>query len=246
MGLTLLDFILLGIMALSGLLALMRGFTREALSLVAWGLAALAGYLASQQPQIVGLLLPFLDKPFVAQVAAGLGTAVVVLIIVSIMSVRISDTVIDSSASAIDRTLGFIYGLGRGLVLVAIAYLFYGFFQPPERQEEWVRGAQSFSVVQGTGKTINNIIRSYFSADVADTLDRSLTSSGTTEAAPDVVPLPEQPVGNSDQQGLNNLSNDAATPETGQDGVVGETPDPAKPDPAKPAAPAAGTEKQQQ
>ena len=46
MSLHLLDFILLGIMLISGLLALMRGFTREVLSLVAWGAAAVAAYFA--------------------------------------------------------------------------------------------------------------------------------------------------------------------------------------------------------
>lgn len=53
MSLTLFDFILLGIMAISGLLALMRGFTREMLSLVAWALAAVAAYFALKQEKLV-------------------------------------------------------------------------------------------------------------------------------------------------------------------------------------------------
>ena len=46
MPLTILDFILIAIMLISGLLALMRGFTREVLSLLAWGVAAVAAYFA--------------------------------------------------------------------------------------------------------------------------------------------------------------------------------------------------------
>ena len=49
MSFQLLDFILFGIMAVSGLLALARGLTREVLSLVAWGLAAGAAFFASKQ-----------------------------------------------------------------------------------------------------------------------------------------------------------------------------------------------------
>ena len=50
-----LDLILIGIMLISGLLALMRGFTREVLSLVAWGLAALAAYFAIKQQPLIDL-----------------------------------------------------------------------------------------------------------------------------------------------------------------------------------------------
>jgi membrane protein required for colicin V production len=57
----LLDLILFGIMLVSGLLALMRGFTREVLSLVAWAAAALATYIAVKQPALVALAIPYLE-----------------------------------------------------------------------------------------------------------------------------------------------------------------------------------------
>jgi membrane protein required for colicin V production len=227
MALTLLDFILLGIMAVSGILALMRGFTREALSLVAWGLAALAAYFASQRPELTAFVLPYLDKPLFAQVAVGLGVFILVLIIASIISVRISDLVIDSAAGAIDRTLGFVYGLGRGLVLVSIAYLFYGWLQPLERQEDWVKSAQSFSIVQST----SNFLRGLMPPDIAETLANSAAPTAPLDGGTETTPAPEQPIGNNDQQGLNNLSNDATAPEPGA-----EAPE----QPAAPAAPANG------
>jgi membrane protein required for colicin V production len=231
MALTLLDFILLGIMAVSGILALMRGFTREALSLVAWGLAALAAYFASQRPELTAFVLPYLDKPLFAQVAVGLGVFILVLIIASIISVRISDLVIDSAAGAIDRTLGFVYGLGRGLVLVSIAYLFYGWLQPLERQEDWVKSAQSFSIVQST----SNFLRGLMPPDIAETLANSAAPTAPLDGGADATPAPEQPIGNNDQQGLNNLSNDATAPEPGA-----EAPE----QPAAPAAPATGATQQ--
>ena len=129
-----LDFILVAIMLISGLLALARGFTREVLSLVAWGLAALAAYFAIKQKNIMDLALPHFEKPVMAQIAVAAVAFILVLIIVSVISVKISDRVVDSSVGAFDRTLGFFYGLARGLILVAIAYLFYGWLLPPEKQ----------------------------------------------------------------------------------------------------------------
>ena len=41
------------------------------------------------------------------------------LLIVSIFTIRISDMVLDSRVGALDRTLGFLFGLGRGLIIVA-------------------------------------------------------------------------------------------------------------------------------
>ena len=74
MPLTLLDFILLAIMLVSGLLALMRGFTREVLSLVAWGAAAVAAYFAIKQPGLIEWAkanVPYLEKDILAQIAVG-------------------------------------------------------------------------------------------------------------------------------------------------------------------------------
>ena len=110
MPLTLLDFILFAIMLVSGLLALMRGFTREVLLLVAWGAAAVAAYFAIKQPGLVEwakTTVPYLEKDILAQIAVGATAFLIVLIIVSIVSVKISDWVVDSAAGSFDRTLGY-------------------------------------------------------------------------------------------------------------------------------------------
>ena len=46
------DLVVAAIMLISGLLALARGFTREVLSLIAWGVAGLAGLASALNPQI--------------------------------------------------------------------------------------------------------------------------------------------------------------------------------------------------
>jgi membrane protein required for colicin V production len=200
----LLDFILFGIMLVSGVLALSRGFTREVLSLIAWAAAAVAAYFAIQQKQLLDLVMPYVDKPILAQIAVGAVAFLVVLIIVSIISVKISDRVVDSAAGAFDRTMGFVYGLARGLVLVAVAYLFYGWLQPPDKQEDWIRNAQSLPVVQG----ISEFLVGLMPPDIAETLSKTALSN------PEVpIVAPDQPDGaqtesgysSGQTQGLNNL-----------------------------------------
>lgn len=165
----LLDLILAGIMIISGLLALMRGFTREVLSLIAWGAAAVGAYFAIRSPELLGFAGQYLQPEIVAKIAVGGGIFLVVLIIVSLISVKLSDVVVDSAAGAFDRTLGFFYGLARGLVLVVIAYLFYGWLIPIERQEDWVKNARTLPVIQSVGEVILSLVP----PDIAETLTNS-------------------------------------------------------------------------
>ena len=165
----LLDLILAGIMIISGLLALMRGFTREVLSLIAWGAAAVGAYFAIRSPEMVGFAGQYLQPDIVAKIAVGGAIFLVVLIIVSLISVKLSDVVVDSAAGAFDRTLGFFYGLARGLVLVVIAYLFYGWLMPIERQEDWVKNARSLPIIQSVGEVILSLVP----PDIAETLTNS-------------------------------------------------------------------------
>ncbi len=199
-----LDFILVGIMLVSGLLALARGFTREVLSLVAWGAAAVAAYYAIKQKPLMDMVLPHVEKPVMAQIAVAAGAFIVVLIVVSVVSVKISDRVVDSSIGAFDRTLGFFYGLARGLLLVAIAYLFYGWLLPPEKQEDWVRNALTLPAI----RTVSNTMLAYMPPDIAETLSNSNlignqdapTKAGTAESKDSTTGYPQ-----GQTKGLDNL-----------------------------------------
>ncbi len=201
MGFQLLDLILIGIMLISGVLALMRGFTREVLSLAAWALAALAAYYAIRQPQLIDFALPYVDKPILAQIAVGAVTFIVVLIVVSVIMVKISDLVVDSSAGAFDRSLGFIYGLARGLVLVAIAFLFYGWLLPYDKQEVWVRDAKSLPVIKKVGEKL----LAFMPPDIAETFLNTALAT-TSDATPaETKTEPEPTYQNNTTQGLDNL-----------------------------------------
>ncbi len=149
MPITLLDIILIGVMLVSALLAMIRGFMREILSIAAWVIAAVATLYAYAR------LLPYAKTYFNNDiVAAGAvigGTFLLTLIVVSVITVRFSDMVLDSRVGALDRTLGFLFGLGRGLIIVVVAFLFFAWLVPPRTQPAWVANAKSRVVLQSTG-----------------------------------------------------------------------------------------------
>ena len=150
MPITLLDVVLIVVMLISGLLAMVRGFMREVLSIIAWVLAAGATLYAYSK--LLPLAKQYFNNDIVAAVAVIGGVFLLTLLIVSILTVRISDMVLDSRVGALDRTLGFLFGLARGLVIVVVAFMFFNWLVPDRSQPEWVRGAKSKVVLQGTGQ----------------------------------------------------------------------------------------------
>ena len=156
MPITLLDIILLVVMLISGLLAMIRGFMREILSIGAWGIAALVTlYSYSRVLPIAKQYIP--SDMGAAGVSIG-GVFLLTLLIVSVITVRISDMVLDSRVGALDRTLGFLFGLGRGLLVVVVAYIFFSWLVVERSQPEWVRTAKSVFVLQKTGDWLKGLL----------------------------------------------------------------------------------------
>ena len=118
-----LDVILIVIMLISGFLAMVRGFTREVLSIFSWAVAAVAALYLT--PKYAGVLTPYIDNQSVAQIVFAAGVFIITLIVVSLITFRISDKVLDSRVGALDRTLGFVFGLARGFLLVAIVFILF-------------------------------------------------------------------------------------------------------------------------
>jgi membrane protein required for colicin V production len=149
-----LDVILIVIMLISGFLAMVRGFTREVLSIFSWAVAAVAALYLT--PKYSGMLAPYINNPSVAQIAFAAGVFIVTLIVVSLITFRISDRVLDSRVGALDRTLGFIFGLARGFLLVAIVFIL--FTALARDQPDWVRNARSYPILQQTQVAIESLL----------------------------------------------------------------------------------------
>jgi membrane protein required for colicin V production len=149
-----LDVILVVIMLVSGFLAMVRGFTREVLSIFSWAVAAVAALYLT--PKYWHLVEAYFPSPGFAQIAFAAGVFVIFLIVVSLITLRISDSVLDSRVGALDRTLGFLFGLARGFLLVAIVFILFSALA--RDQPEWVRNAKSFPILQQTQVAIESLL----------------------------------------------------------------------------------------
>ncbi|MDB5656977.1 MAG: Colicin synthesis protein [Tardiphaga sp.] len=156
MPITILDLVLLAVMLISGLLAMVRGFMREILSIAAWGAAAVVTLFAFQK------LLPsakaYIANDTVATIVVIAGVFIGTLIVVSIITVRISDMILDSRIGALDRTLGFLFGLARGLLIVVVAFLFFAWLVPDKQRPDWVTAAKSRVVLESTGNWLMSLL----------------------------------------------------------------------------------------
>src|SRR5262245_38351654 len=145
-GFSYLDAALIAIVAISGIVAMYRGLTREILSILSWIAAAAACvyFVFKFKAEAQQVADQFHAPLLVAQVGIGGLIFLVVLIIVPLITSRISDTVLDSRVGAIDRILGLAFGLARGFVLVVIPFMFSeAFVAKSEQQYPWVRDAPS-------------------------------------------------------------------------------------------------------
>ena len=86
------------------------------------------------------------------------GVFLITLLLVSIITVRVSDMILDSRIGALDRTLGFLFGLGRGLIIVVVAFLFFSWLVPGNKQPEGVRNAKSRVVLENTGEWLQALL----------------------------------------------------------------------------------------
>ncbi|MFD1474631.1 CvpA family protein [Ancylobacter polymorphus] len=196
MVLTLLDIILIAVMVVSGLLAMVRGFVREVFAIVSWVAAALVTLYA--YPHALPFAKQYISNDTFAMAATVGSLFIITLLIVSIITVRISDLVLDSRIGALDRTLGFLFGLARGFLIMVVAFLFFNWLvQNEQGQPEWIRDARTKLVLQSAGDWLISIL-----PEDPESLIREMRSSKDAEptepppepVAPGSAPATPSPV----------------------------------------------------
>ena len=98
MPITLLDGILVGFTLVSAMLAMVRGFSREILSIASWAAAAAAAFFFYRP--VLPYVQPYIDNEQLAMAAAAGIVFIVALIVVTVITMKIADFIIDSAASA--------------------------------------------------------------------------------------------------------------------------------------------------
>src|SRR5271168_2171474 len=151
-----LDLGLIVIILVSALLSMVRGFTREVLAIGSWAAAAAAAYFF--YPNLVPYVSPYIHKEPLPAVISAAVIFFVALIIVSILTVRISDAILDSKVGALGRSLGFLFGAARGFLLCVIAFVFFNWLVPAQTQPQWVKTARMRPLLQATGDQLMAIL----------------------------------------------------------------------------------------
>jgi len=178
MSVTLLDGLVLVIILISALLAMLRGFVREVLSIASWVAAAAAAYLFYDD--LLPLVRQYISNEYVSLGVTIGGIFLVTLIIVSIITMKISDYVIDSKVGILDRTLGFVFGAARGLLLIVVAMLFFNFLVPPAQQPGWVAQSRSKPMLDNLG---TQLVAALPDAPDRSILDRYIPGADRTPPA---------------------------------------------------------------
>ena len=140
-GETITDVIVIGIILVSGLLALARGLVKEVFSIASWGGAVLVTiYGFTTARPIVRDLLPW---PEFEAPATIITLFIGSLIIFSVASHLVSKILQSTGAGVIDRTLGFVFGLLRGVLITVVLFVGVGWYVGPKDQPAWFRNART-------------------------------------------------------------------------------------------------------
>jgi membrane protein required for colicin V production len=141
MPITIFDGIVIGVVLFSAILAMVRGFSREVLSIVSWGGSAAAAYYL--YPMLLPYAKRYTDDERIAIVGSAAVVFLIALIIISFITMKIADFIIDSRIGALDRTLGFLFGAARGVLLLVVAVAFWNWLVDAAHRPDWVNNAKS-------------------------------------------------------------------------------------------------------
>jgi len=174
-----------GILVLiSALLATARGLTREVLSLATWaGSAVLAIWMWQYHPEIAR---EYIKEEMVADAATVIVTFLISLIVLHLITMRIADFVVDSKIGPLDRTLGFVFGALRGIV-IAVVVVIFGNWLLGSNLPSWAEGSKSLPALTQIGDGLIAALPDDLENQLNDILQRSKGNNPDGVIPPDDV-----------------------------------------------------------
>ncbi|HKL06884.1 MAG TPA: CvpA family protein [Roseovarius sp.] len=129
-GFTIIDGVVALVIVLSALLAYSRGLVREALAIAGWVVAGILAFIFAPQVEPLVKEVPVIgdfiaDSCELSMIGAFAAVFAVALIVASLITPLFSSLVQRSALGGLDQGLGFLFGVARGILLVAIAYFVY-------------------------------------------------------------------------------------------------------------------------
>jgi membrane protein required for colicin V production len=165
---TWLDALVGVVLIASAAYATWKGLLRESLSIFAWAFAAYAAIVFGSM--LRSPMREIFSPDWLGDVVAYLGVFLLVLVPLSFLSFRFSESIQKSPVGPVDRSLGFVFGIGRGLVLVALPYIAFTMLVPVKEQPEWIKQAATLPLIQKTSDVLLSLV-----PDQGDRVERRQT-----------------------------------------------------------------------
>ena len=155
LSVTAIDILVVVVILVSAGYAAYRGLVHETFTIIEW---VVAGYVALRlTPLFQPLLHDYISPPWLEWIAVFVATFLIMIIPLSIMSHRVSEQVKKSEIGPIDRTLGFVFGLARGLVIVGFAYIAFSALVPIRDHPATLTKARLFPLIRNTSDVLRSL-----------------------------------------------------------------------------------------
>ncbi len=172
---TAVDLTVIAIVLLSALIACLRGVIKELLSVAGWVGAFLAAYYGF--PYAKPYAREYIEILFLADAATGVVLFIAALFILTFISHFITSRIKHSALVSIDRSLGFLFGLLRGGLLIIIAYILIAWVVPDEERPEWMVSARTLPIIEMSAGYLVDLIPVSFSEKVEELAGKAKESA---------------------------------------------------------------------
>lgn len=175
------DIIVAIILLLSALIAFLRGFIREVLTIFGTVGALIAAYYAGPHltPAFEGWLgvtpdnnpklFDIVPYAIIAKALAYGSVFIVVIVALSLLSHLVAESAKKIGLGAIDRTLGVFFGLIRGILLLGLLYLPLHLMAAEETKERWFEGSKTHFYMEATADWITKFLPNHLIGDHMET-----------------------------------------------------------------------------
>ena len=150
------DIGVIAVLLISSLFAYARGFVHEVFAVIGWIGAILATFYGF--PYLILYSRQLIPMPLAADIATGALIFICTLVLLSIITKTISRKVKKSDLNALDRSLGFLFGLVRGALIIVLAYIALELIMPKNNHPAFILSSRSVGLIKSASQELIELL----------------------------------------------------------------------------------------